>query len=142
MEKEFIPYEQALAMSDLGFDEDCLACYALRHNDKTETALWMNDQWDTTDTQAWIENCHAPLYQQAFRWFREKHNLIFQITYELNGNYAVTFHKTTEEYRNKLRGMIDSRLGCHEQLVDMYSYEEAEIKCLKKLIELAQKEGE
>ena len=27
MNKEFIPYEQALELKELGFDEPCLGCY-------------------------------------------------------------------------------------------------------------------
>jgi hypothetical protein len=30
MENEFIPYEQALALKELGFDEPCLAYYDMR----------------------------------------------------------------------------------------------------------------
>jgi hypothetical protein len=30
MEKEFIPYEQALALKELGFDEPCFAWFIFR----------------------------------------------------------------------------------------------------------------
>jgi hypothetical protein len=49
MNKEFIPYEQALELKELGFDEPCIAI--------------------------WIDTIPLPLYQQVFRWFREKYDL-------------------------------------------------------------------
>jgi hypothetical protein len=67
-EKEFIPYEQALALKELGFDEPCFAVYI----DKT---LIMEDDWlYSTNQDTFIESCNftAPLYQQAFRWLYQK----------------------------------------------------------------------
>jgi hypothetical protein len=36
MNKEFIPYEQALALKELGFDEPCLANYTVIPDDKID----------------------------------------------------------------------------------------------------------
>ena len=33
MNKEFIPYEQALALKELGFDEPCFGYYNIKDND-------------------------------------------------------------------------------------------------------------
>jgi hypothetical protein len=30
MEKDFVPYEEALALKELGFDEPCFAVYCVR----------------------------------------------------------------------------------------------------------------
>jgi hypothetical protein len=65
MKNEFIPYEEALAMKELGFDEElCFGFYSLHEDNK---AVGGNYPCDGTN--------NAPLYQQAFRWFREKHGL-------------------------------------------------------------------
>ena len=63
MNKEFIPYEQALSMEKLGFVERCFGFYTL------EGYYFPN----TTPLNSLTYGCDAPLYQQAFRWFREKY---------------------------------------------------------------------
>jgi len=60
---------------------------------------------------------------------------MFQIFYLRNGNHAAIIHSTTPEYM-ALVDQINSSSGCVDQVVDCYSYEEAELECLKKLIEL------
>ena len=37
MEKEFVPYEQALALKELGFDEKCGACYYKKFDNAIES---------------------------------------------------------------------------------------------------------
>ena len=56
MTKEFIPYEQALALKELGFDEPCLG------NNWWGSDGIFNQKYDLENTTK------APLYQQAFRW--------------------------------------------------------------------------
>ncbi len=62
MENEFIPYEEALALKELGFDGYSLAYY---------------EDYDLkyVDFNIPYGGVAAPLYQQAFRWFQEKYNL-------------------------------------------------------------------
>jgi hypothetical protein len=73
MEKEFVTYNQALALKKLGFDEECLKWY---HNPDLltddEVFLIYND-----DNELFA---FAPLKQQVFRWFREKYDVDFYIT--------------------------------------------------------------
>ena len=63
MEKEFIPYEQALALKELGFDEMCFGLYA-----PPSKTVFLH-HYGLLRAK---EQVLAPLYQQAFRWFREK----------------------------------------------------------------------
>ena len=108
MEKEFVPYEQALALKELGFDEPCFGWYG-------PTGI-LND-WDKTDTL-------APTYSQAFRFFREKHNLIGLV----EGGYADGKNIFTYIIWNDFKDD-----WCNEYVS---TYEEAELECLKKLIEI------
>lgn len=62
MQKEFVTYEQALALKELGFDEKCLANY--HFNKDLDISFWRHGM----DTP-------APLKQQAFKFFRDKFNL-------------------------------------------------------------------
>ena len=131
MNKEFIPYEQAMALKELGFDEPCIGWYNPQVNYKEVTT---DKYWAFHLTGEWENFKPAPLKQQAFRWFREKHNLrgfigfrpnTKQFDYHiydmsLSGKEYVK-QRTMEEF-NK-----DPKVG---------TYEEAEQACLDKLIEI------
>ena len=126
-DKEFVPYQPSLDMKELGFDGECFGLY---HNDKTfyPTQCKSHEQFHG-------QICSAPTFSQCFRWFREKHNLMFQIFYLRNGNYAAIIHRTTPEYMD-LVDQVRPSSGCVDEVVDCYSYEEAELECLKNLIEI------
>jgi hypothetical protein len=76
MEKEFVTYEQALALKELEFDEPCIAFYThqgqfimMRQEEEDKISTWKNSYVPLGRQYA------APTYQQAFRFFREKYNL-------------------------------------------------------------------
>ncbi len=119
MEKEFIPYEQALALKELGFDEPCFGWYSNMDGNVFRQGY--------CETYLGIENCaKAPLYQQVFRWFRE--------------NYNLKGHVEAVEY---LDGTPNTYHWCifnkYNSGYDQLTYEEAELECLKKLIEICKK---
>ena len=62
VDKEFVPYEQALALKELGFNEPCLASY-FHAGKRLHITEYINYGEYTT---------LAPTFSQAFRWFREK----------------------------------------------------------------------
>jgi hypothetical protein len=135
MEKEFIPYEQALALKELGFDEPCLASWTYKTKERIPTLygcgalLFDTDGLITNQTEDVI--CSAPLYQQAFRWFREKFDLYPQINLHDREN------KETWRITISILGLYDL---AYNQNVDKEpyhkTYEEAELECLKKLISI------
>jgi len=127
MNKEFVPYELAVKLKELGFDEPCIAGYS----NSTEKLEFYSRPLVTKDSFT----VDAPTFSQAFRWFREKYNLMFQIFYSRNGNYSVIIHRTTPEYMD-LVNQVKPSDGCVDEVVDCYSYEEAELACLEKLIEI------
>ena len=75
MEKEFIPYEQALELKELGFDEHCLGYY---YGNKSLSIIkdYELNTFDTNSTTNRFdghgERPTAILFQQAFKYFREK----------------------------------------------------------------------
>jgi hypothetical protein len=125
MNKEFVPHEQALKLKELGFDEPCFGLY---HKDG-----FLSLTISISHEQYYGQECLAPTYQQAFRFFRDKNNLEYQISKSANGNYYATIHKNTQEYLDTIASL---RYACFDEVVDCYSYEEAESECLKKLIEI------
>ena len=141
MNIEFVPYKESMDLKDIGFDEPCFAHW----NPNSEEISFFHSFNTLTKTNKWFidfENefpkiektqCTAPLYSQAFRWFRKNRNLEYQISKSPNGNYNVVIHKNTEEY---LRRISRLRNPCLCEIVDLYSYEEVELSCLQKLIEI------
>ena len=129
MNKEFVPYEEALALKELEFDEPCIA----RFNKK---------QWQTNvlgnfyrHNSGEVGNFLAsPLYQQAFRWFREKYNLYQDISTFVWDYDKKQLGFTVRTYLNPLN--LDTEKKVHLEVYE--SYEEAELECLTKLIEIVQ----
>jgi hypothetical protein len=123
MEKEFIPYEQALALKELGFDEPCLSYFDSRLEHQI-------GNFDFREVSGYKESTSAlsPLYQQAFRWFREKYG------------YDVTIKKCTpSEYKFEIEQLFVE--GNNYYFIDFSfdTYEEAEVACLRKLIEIVKR---
>ena len=116
MENEFIPYDQALALKVQGFDEPCLAWYEIGGSGLRPNATKVT--LSTAQTNSNSDMVAAPLYQQAFRWFR-KHELYQEI--------LVDYPKYTYRIVHSLGAMIIS-----DHLYK--TYEEAELECLKHLI--------
>ena len=69
MEKEFVSYEIALELKQLGFDDSCIGKFY--YNQLEIGGIWTNNDFKE-DPDIFIS---APLYQQAFRWFREKYGV-------------------------------------------------------------------
>jgi viroplasmin and RNaseH domain-containing protein len=114
MNKEFVIYEQALALKELGFDEDC---FKVKLKDKPQLDYTPSD-YDDFPEQKEVE-VGIPLYQQAFRWFREKYRL-----YPIIDSFVGV--KGVVKFFYKLP-MYDETFN---------TYEEAEQACLDKLIEI------
>jgi hypothetical protein len=129
MEKEFIPYEQALALKELGFDEPCLGLF-----DGTNNELHISSKPFQGNTSF---HYLAPLYQQAFRWFRQKHKLYPEI--------GLHDREDEETWRFTI-----SILGYYELAYNQNvgkepyhkTYEEAKLACLEKLIEIIENKSE
>ncbi len=120
MEKEFIPYEQALALKELGFDKLCFG-YCLMSFKKDIVKEGING---CVNSALESHEVALPLYQQAFAWFRDKHKLHCSPEYVLTGQskgirFQINYYSDItilSKWRDK--------------------YEEAELECIKKLIEI------
>lgn len=123
MKHLFVPYEQALALKELGFDEPCFGFYC----DEDEYERLGDFVQDVVKRQDFFMNqkASAPLFSQAFKWFREKHKLFGSIgqSGDEDDKYSFRIYQTYYPHTTVGRG-------------GEYDYEGAELACLKKLIEL------
>lgn len=118
MEKEFISYDLALALKELGFDEPCFMIYYDGTNELRGSSHFL-----------YSRDIKAPLYQQAFRWFREKHSLYSHV----RESYAFD---NTLEFVTQINGSYVNHGIADKPINRFETYEEAELECLKKLIEI------
>ena len=107
MVKDFIQYTEALELKQLGFDEPCFGVYATKDGYVRKSA--------------YDENGDAPTYSQAFRWFRD------------NGKVVEIFSQLLPSNKYKWGFKIQGVEGITD---GFFTYEEAELACLKKLIEI------
>jgi hypothetical protein len=127
MEKEFVTYEQSLALKELGFNEKCMGYFDVRLEHQI-------GNFDFTEIKGYDESIAAlsPLKQQVFRWFREKYNLYS----------AVNVDQTTEpKFAYCISSYWHDALSWGWDTIifnsDLYyEYEEAENACIDKLIKL------
>ena len=125
MNKEFIPYELALSLKQLGFDEPCLFYY-YGSND-LQSLIQIDMPRLVNHNESILGTCYsAPSYSQAFRWFREKHNLKSCIMFR-------TSMADNEEYYDWL---IKGQEVVYRHFK---TYEEAELACLVALIKIVKK---
>jgi hypothetical protein len=139
MKKLFVEYEEALALKELGFDEPCFAYF----RDKKISGVNKFDRKDfefhvisKKDITAIInEIVLAPLYSQAFEFFRDNYKL--SCCLELTDKSRHYYYDFTI-YDSEDRDYNDE--DCFDSCKRIYghgkygTHNEAELECLKKLI--------
>jgi len=119
MTKEFVPYDVALELEKLGYNEPSLFSFYIDGTIRRGINLVHYQLKIDSKGKLFQPYITAPLYQQAFRWFREK----YQLHSYIEGAYPwFRFYINTE----------DNRYEGHKHL----SFEEVELACLIKLIEI------
>jgi hypothetical protein len=129
MNKEFIPYKYALELKHLGFDERCLTSYAndgdlmsvWNIGDSFEPATIMKDEPDSSYVINSVdfknsEWCAAPLYSQAFRFFREKYDFTYSIG---KTNIAVVHYGPTTQVLQDNDSYVSAEIAAIEWFVDV-----------------------
>jgi hypothetical protein len=119
MSKDFVPHQEALELKELGFDEPCFGYYEPNGElDYIENHILKDFPYLAKNSE-WKDLVAAPTFSQAFRWFREK----YQLHSYIEGAYPwFRFYINSE----------DNRWEGHKHL----SHEDAELACLKKLIQI------
>jgi len=141
--KEFIPYKIALALKELGFDRNCFAIWSgfdEKNFSTTDTIRLYSSGFKINDTQSstfYVNDFNsrrvsAPTYSQAFRWFREKYSIYSNINYDWNDE--VFRGIIMQQNKDKSCKIIHLKKG--DYIKEFKIYEEVELECLKKLIEI------
>lgn len=118
MKDQFVPYESAVKLKELGFNEPCLAFYDCS---KAFT-------YSPNNSKIYTIKILAPLWQQVFDWFRNRKGFESFIRFRHGyGNTSHSFYICD----------IFSQSGKSVYLGEGTTYEEARRACLEKLIELA-----
>ena len=144
MNKEFVPYDQALELKELGFDEPCLGYYrkdnpTLKFGEGLELVTrnyrcnvmhypLKNSRYvaGSSAPDGYYYLTTSPTFSQVFRLFREKYKLEYHIKSDMMGYHIYIVDRNIN--RTKFTGNNIFQ-----------TYEEAEVACLNKLIELCKK---
>jgi hypothetical protein len=141
MENEFVPFEIALALKELGFNENCVGFYSDEHQLRPVSQK-SHKSYSRIIRNISLRNdakCTAPLYQQVFRWFRDKYKLEASIQRMPPEVYG----KGKGDIKNYLVYIWAELLNPRGQTtLNFDTYEEAELECLKKLIEIIKNKNE
>jgi hypothetical protein len=125
--KDFTLYPEALGLKQLGFDEDCFTFYQVEYHENSPIMVDDNDQYRITgfrtckNSEIASHYTSCPTYSQAFRWFRD------------NGKVVEIFSQLLPSNKYKWGFKIQGVEGITD---GFFTYEEAELACLKKLIEI------
>jgi hypothetical protein len=112
MSKEFIPHQEALDLKHLGFDE-AISTYYSFPDIELSYVMDGHSKVSVRRNSQFGHAVSAPTYSQAFRWFRKSEN-----------------------------GSLNHLDFMYEYLKDdSMSYEDAELACLKKLIQIVKNKG-
>lgn len=122
MEEKFVPYELALKLKELGFNEPCINFWYQSGTLNNSVPIYEAKDWYHSNS-----HLNAPLWQQVFDFFREK--------YGVDG-WVVPYHSDTKMYCYIIEGIeYTEDLGSEYE-----TYEEARLACLEKLIEVVEKQ--
>jgi hypothetical protein len=126
MKDQFIPYELALELKEIGFNEPCLGYYYFLSNGDKE--LILHEHSNSSINSHYPKEISAILWQQAFDWFRKEHNLHGDFRINQFGYGYMYSIISDKEYRS----IVDLTGGVQYK----WSYEKARLACLQKLIEI------
>ncbi len=119
MEKLFVPFELAVKLKEKGFDEECLGVFHKGGNLK----VTVQANFPIKNSELIDYVISAPLYDQVFAWFREKHNIKAYIDeydqFHIPYIYMLGDFPARREYRQKHPTFEKTKEACIELLLTM-----------------------
>lgn len=127
-----LPYPLALRMKCLGFNQMCAYWY---NKDFQENPEFNHNK----NKEKWLagDHCSAPTFAQCFKWFRDN--------YQIQGIVGSrTVKRRLEDVRfsdyvYEIRQIGESSICSDKRDQGRDTYEEAELECLIKIIEIVEK---
>ena len=141
MEKEFLQYTESLALRELGFDEDCLGVWICKIKELhigLDSLPYNNKNSKLKKVFEGDSNfISAPTYSQAFRWFEDNHQLYPAVVTDQTSYPKYAFEIAS--FFGNPKDLTEKEWGWNEMVLSRSLYRtktEAELECLKKLIEI------
>lgn len=130
LQDKFVPYNLALRLKNIGFDEPCLT-YHFIGGKLSKYYKNAHRNRGLIQQKPYKFDCTAILWQDAFDWLHDEHHLLAQISRLAQGSYHATIQSTTDEYLELLR---ECKSICIDEVVDVYTYKDARLETLTKMI--------
>ena len=131
MKNEFVNYNQALKLKELEFDEPCFGWYENNELVTLLECIYPEDRLEFIKVGEISKRISTPTFSQCFRWFRKKYRL------------SVLIHDCLDDYIGEIiEWTINEDKIIHEVPNRIEKYEEAELACLDKLIEIVESKSE
>lgn len=147
MKEEFVPFEIALALKDLGFDGSCFAMWTKGWNEFEHSTSMLprifSSKFKLDDTQScksYVNNpkssfgIAAPTFSQAFDFIRKKYYL-----------YGIVIPTITMNWTFKTMVVVEEEVEVppykNVQAEDYITHEQAELEMLKTLIKLVKEKS-
>lgn len=137
VESLFVPYELALELKELGFNENSLAWFLPEIASKDNIPSPVLGSY-SRNFNSYPDRINAPLWQQAFDWFREKYDLLGYVNDESSIEDNPNLHKKWIYVIQELPVVLHDDLS-NDKVYK--TYKEAELECLKKLIEIVKEQN-
>lgn len=145
MKEQFVTYEIALALKELGFDKSCLAYFDINYDSITQKytgklILGKDPEYLTCQRRMHYmfgqQICLAPLWQQAIDWFREKYKINISL---IPWNYNTWWYQI--ESFNDNTNEINSVIAETKKIISDISYYDNRKQAILKAIEIIKQEN-
>lgn len=134
MKKQFVTYEIAIKLEELGFNEKCLGSYCV------------TPKFDAGDFELGVSySLKAPLWQQAIDWLREEHKLHVSVlpfrNVEVGDEIVLCFYYTLTNLDGNLSIFLNTDTLC-ASIENFDTPEIAREKGISEAIEIVKKRQE
>ena len=117
MKNQFVPYDIALKLKELGFNDKCFDFY-----DDNKELFYHHDD----DKFHLGEGVKAPLYQQTFQFLRDNFN--FSGNIDCCDNLSTWNIKSSKLdkgiYSNKIQSYNDAQIDCIQEIIKLIENEQ------------------
>ncbi len=120
-QKDFVPYAESYQLNKFGYNKPCLKYTAILTGGEHNGDYYVHEK-----------KLGLPLFSEAFRWFRDKHNIDAWVQPFVMQNKKNMPYLPDESYCYFI--FKDGVFVCDK--VDFLDPEDAELDCLRKLIEI------